>query len=88
MDPYATLGVEQSASDQDIKAAFKKLARQFHPDLHPDDKEAEALGWCLKKYRQLLRAHNIPRNFKEQQSYNVIATVLPTTGRENPRSRY
>ena len=40
-DPYETLGVNRSATDKEIKDAFKKLARKFHPDLHPGDKEAE-----------------------------------------------
>ena len=41
-DPYETPGINRSATDKEIKEAFKKLARKFHPDLHPDDKEAEA----------------------------------------------
>jgi curved DNA-binding protein CbpA len=40
-DPYETLGVNRSATDKEMKDAFKKLARKFHPDLHPRDKEAE-----------------------------------------------
>src|SRR5687768_15637492 len=40
-DPYETLGIARSATDKDIKDAFKKLARKFHPDLHPGDKTAE-----------------------------------------------
>ena len=40
-DPYETIGVNRSATDKEIKDAFKKLARKFHPDLHPGDKEAE-----------------------------------------------
>ena len=37
MDPYQTLGVDQSASDQQIKAAFRKLAVQYHPDRGGDE---------------------------------------------------
>lgn len=40
-DYYAELGVTKDASDKEIKKAFRKLAREFHPDSHPDDPEAE-----------------------------------------------
>ena len=36
-DPYDALGVTRSATDKEIKDAFKKLARKFHPDLHPGE---------------------------------------------------
>ena len=42
IDYYKILGVEESASQDDIKKAFKKLARKYHPDLNPDDPNAEA----------------------------------------------
>ena len=41
-DPYETLGLTKTATASEIKGAFKKLARKHHPDLHPDDKGAEA----------------------------------------------
>ena len=41
-DYYEVLGVAKGASEDELKKAFRKLAKQYHPDLHPDDKECEA----------------------------------------------
>ena len=40
-DYYEVLGLKKGASEEDIKKAFKTLARKYHPDLHPDDPKAE-----------------------------------------------
>lgn len=41
LDPYKVLGVSPNATDDEIKQAYRKLAKKYHPDLHPGDKEAE-----------------------------------------------
>ena len=52
-DFYATLGVSKEASTEEIKKAYKKLARENHPDLNPGDTEAE------KKFKEISEASSV-----------------------------
>lgn len=64
-DPYETLGLKRTATDKDIKAAFKKLARKFHPDLHPDDKETEA------KFKDISAAHDLLKDKEMRRRFDA-----------------
>lgn len=53
MDPYEALGLTKSASQEEIKKSFRKLAKKYHPDLNPGNKEAE------KKFKQVSHAFDL-----------------------------
>jgi len=79
-DPYETLGVKRSAADKEIKDAFKKLARQFHPDLHPGDKEAEA------KFKDISAANDLLKDPEKRRRFD--AGEIDASGAERPQERY
>ena len=66
---YATLGVPQNASIEEIKKAYKKLARENHPDLNPGDLEAE------KKLKEVSEAHSVLGDERKKQEYDQIRTM-------------
>ena len=52
-DYYEVLGLSRGASEDEIKKAYRQQAKKCHPDLHPDDKEAEA------KFKELNEAYEV-----------------------------
>ena len=66
---YATLGVPQNASIEEIKKAYKKLARENHPDLNPGDLEAE------KKFKEVSEAHSVLGDERKKQEYDQIRAM-------------
>ncbi|HTZ31299.1 MAG TPA: molecular chaperone DnaJ [Methylomirabilota bacterium] len=63
-DYYETLGVPRKATAKDIRTAFRKLARKYHPDLNPGDKAAE------EKFKQLQEAYDVLSDTKKRQMYD------------------
>jgi DnaJ-class molecular chaperone len=53
-DPYATLGVPRTATQADVSKAFRKLAKTYHPDLNPGDKDAEARFKAISAANEIL----------------------------------
>ena len=53
-DPYSTLGITRSATPEDVRAAYRKLAKRYHPDLNPGDKAAEARFKVISSANDLL----------------------------------
>jgi DnaJ-class molecular chaperone len=65
-DYYATLGVTKSASEKEIKQAFRKLARKFHPDVNPGDKTAEA------KFKDINEAYEVLGDPAKRKKYDEL----------------
>src|SRR4051812_11090761 len=63
-DYYQTLGVAREASEEDIRKAYRKLARKHHPDLNPGDKAAE------DRFKKVQEAYDILSDTKKKQMYD------------------
>ncbi|HKJ48060.1 MAG TPA: J domain-containing protein [Christiangramia sp.] len=64
IDYYKLLELDKSASKADIKKAYRKLARKYHPDLNPNDKEAQA------KFQQINEAHEVLSDPEKRKKYD------------------
>ena len=75
-DYYEVLGLQKGASEADIKKAFKTMARKYHPDLHPGDKEAE------EKFKEINEAYSVLNDPEKKARYDQFghAGVDPNYG--------
>src|SRR5512146_152218 len=67
-DYYEILGVDKKASQDDIKKAFRKLARKYHPDLNPGDKSSE------QKFKEINEAYGVLSDQKKRAEYDEFGS--------------
>jgi DnaJ-class molecular chaperone len=75
-DPYSVLGVSRTASEEEIRKAFRKLAKKHHPDLNPGDKAAEA------KFKEISQANEILSDKEKRRRFD--AGEIDASGQEVP----
>ncbi len=73
-DYYDTLGVKRGASEDEIKKAYRKLARQYHPDRNPGDKAAEA------RFKEIQQAYDVLSDKNKRAQYDQFGEAGPQPG--------
>ena len=79
-DPYQVLGVQRTATQDDIRSAYRTLAKQLHPDLNPGNKEAE------QRFKAVASAYAVIGDADKRASFDK--GEIDATGAERPRERY
>ena len=77
-DYYKLLEVSRDANPDEIKKKYRKLSRQYHPDLNPDNPEAE------EKFKQISEAYGILSNKDKRQEYDMRRQGIPPLGSSHP----
>ena len=79
-DPYAALGVKKTASQEEIKKAYKRIARESHPDLNPDDAAAEG------RFKAASAAYDLLKDPEKRARFD--RGEIDASGQERPERRY
>ena len=81
-DPYSILGVDRNATDEDVKKAYRKLSRQYHPDANINNPKKMRLRRSLRKYSRLISRSwmNVKKDILPDM-VQVMAQVMEATVR-------
>ena len=79
-DPYEVLGVAKTASEAEIKSSYRKLAKQFHPDLNPGKAGLE------EKFKEISAAYDILSDAEKRRRFD--AGEIDASGMETPQRQY
>src|SRR5919197_3965914 len=76
-DYYETLGVDRSASDDDLKKAYRKLARQYHPDLQNGDQQKKV---AEEKFKEVNEAYEVLSDSEKRRRYDMFGHAGAQSG--------
>ena len=79
-DPYAALGLAKTASDEEIRKAYKKIAKTSHPDLNPGDATA------AERFKAASAAHDLLKDPERRRRFD--AGEIDASGQERPERRF
>ena len=79
-DPYEILGVARTASPEDIRKAYRRLAKKLHPDLNPGNKESE------ERFKEVASAYDLLSDPDKRQRFD--SGEIDASGAERPRQRF
>ena len=79
-DPYEVLGVAKTASEEEIKKAYRKLVKQLHPDLHPGDKNA------AERFKDVAAAYDIVGDAEKRAKFDK--GEIDASGQQRPEQRF
>lgn len=81
-DYYEILGVERNASSEEIKKVYRELAKKYHPDLHPNNKDMEA------RFKEINEAYEILKDPKKREQYDRFGSAVFEPGFHGGREAY
>ena len=77
-DYYEVLGIGRNADAKEIKKAYRKLAKKYHPDMNPGDKQAE------QKFKEVTEAYNVLSDTEKKKLYDQYGFAAFEEGSGNP----